>query len=104
MKIVLDEGDRRVANSINENNYPAGGLMFCDPEQEYTITFKIKDKGKANNFIFSIFSPTEKKREEIENFEEQSGIEVISVGIDRNNNNKLKQKLHAVIDEIFKEE
>ena len=103
MKIVLDEGDRRVANSINENNYPAGGLMFCDPEQEYTITFKIKDKGKANNFLFSIFSPTDNKREEIEDFEDQSGIEVIGLGINRNNN-KLKQKLHAVIDEIFKEE
>lgn len=104
MKIILDEGDRRVANSINENNYPAGRLMFCDSEQEYTITFKIKDKGKANNFLFSIYSPTKKKREEIEDFEEQSGIEVVGIGINRNNNKELKQKLYDAIDEIFKEE
>lgn len=73
MKIILEENDRQYIDKINSD--PERPVPFPEENEGYSINFIVRDKGKANNFIQTLFYDKDK------HFQEQTGIDITSLNL-----------------------
>lgn len=73
MKIILEENDRQYIDKINSD--PERPVPFPEENECYSINFIVRDKGKANNFIQTLFYDKDK------HFQEQTGIDITSLNL-----------------------
>lgn len=73
MKIILEEKDKEYIDLINTE--PDVSVTFPEEKESYSINFTVTDKGKANNFIQTLFYDRDK------HFQEQTGINITSLNL-----------------------